>query len=83
MAGSGSYSGIRIGVNVSNFLITGGINGRWGAVGFNNQAYGITIDNGTGNNFIVANTLNIGNVTGGIRNLATGSNISVTGNITA
>lgn len=80
-AGSGTYHGVGIAANASNWQI---INNRIGSgAGFTNfQGYGIIVTSGCDNYEILGNDLT-GNVTGGIIDLASGVNRQVFANLPA
>jgi hypothetical protein len=74
--GSAVRSGIEVSPNVSNFIIAGNTIGSGGLFGgANNQQYGILIAAGASVNYAVYGNLLVGNVTGGMSNLAT-ANVS-------
>jgi len=75
--GSGTYHGIAVAPNLSGFQITGNISGKGGYfsdVGnTNNQGYGIIVNSGSSNNYIIQNNRCPSNVTGGVSDAGTGT----------
>lgn len=83
--GSGTYHGIAVSAGVSNFSIRGGFSGLGGYDGAkgtaNYQGYGVLVSAGASNNYIIADVLTIGNVTGGVSDGGTGANKFVGNNV--
>lgn len=82
-AGSNMAHGIFVDSNVSKFIITGcfAYNNSTDFSG-NSQGYGIFVNGGTSNDYIITNNILSGNGTGGISNNGTGVNKTVSGNLT-
>jgi hypothetical protein len=79
--GVSSYHGIVVAGGISNFSIIGCKSGQ-GPRLTDNQGYGILVASGASNNYIIANNLLPGNNTGGMSDGGTGTNKSVSNNIT-
>jgi hypothetical protein len=82
----GTYDGIQIGPNIGNFKITGTKSGQittLSGLSNNYQQYGISIQNGTGSNFVVMGNDLLGNTAGGLANSATGSGQVIKDNLGA
>lgn len=80
-AGSGLYHGIAVAGGISNFQIIGCNSGKGGQFETNNQGYGILINSGSSDYYIVSNNLCQDNVTGTISDAGTGIHKSVMGNV--
>lgn len=77
----GTYPGIDIAGGISNFSISDCRSGQEESMFPNYQNYGIVINNGSGDNFIVTSNNTQNNLTGGIFNGATGSHTVVANNL--
>jgi len=76
----GSRHGIVIGVDVSGWTISGNRIGQGGAFSGNNQVYGIFINGGTTDEYIITDNDLTGNVTGALNSISYGADIDVRGN---
>lgn len=79
-ASSGTYHGVSIGAGVSDFTIMGMDNGDGFGFGAS-QGYGIVVQSGASNNYIVTANRNVGNVTGTVLDLGSGTNKVVANNL--
>lgn len=77
---SGTYNGITIGAGISNFTITGCRSGVSGPFS-NTQKYGIAVNSGSSNTYIITNNNATGNVTGDVIDNGTGSSKVVNNNL--
>jgi hypothetical protein len=84
IASSGSYNGITVGSNISNFTITNNSVGLTPPSTSNTQSYGIYVNSGSSDYYIIQGNLGqgtTGNINGTLSDNGSGSNKSVTGNI--
>ena len=85
-SGAGSYDGIAFAANVNAFQVMGNISGRggfYGATAVCNQGYGIRVNAGTSNDYIISNNRLPGNQPGpGIIDGGTGTSKYVGNNLT-
>ena len=85
VASSATYHGFNIEANVSGFqildCISGGVGFEVASGGTNQQGYGIAVQAGTGDAFIITGNRLPLNITGGLTNGASGANVVVTNNI--
>lgn len=77
---SGTYSGIEFGAGVSNFSLTGNTSTVQGPFG-NTQRFGILVDAGASNNYIISDNEVMGNVVAPISDNGTGSTKLLKGNL--
>ena len=73
-----TYSGILVAANTNDFQVQGCTLG--GAIGFGTQKYGVEIQAGTSDRYIVADNLVSGNGTGGVSDGGSGANKRVANN---
>jgi hypothetical protein len=76
----GTYNGITVGAGTSNFMITGCRSGVLGPFG-NTQKYGIAVNSGSSNTYIITNNNATGNVAGDVSDNGTGSSKVVNNNL--
>jgi hypothetical protein len=76
-----SYPGFEFGVNVSGFSVTNSKSGNEDDFSGTTQSYGILVDAGTSNNYVITGNNVTGNFTAGISDSGTGAIKNVTGNI--
>jgi hypothetical protein len=82
-AGSGTYHGINVEANTTNFSIVGVAAYNDTAISANQyQGYGIYIVAGTSNNYVLASNNCVGNATGTLFDGGTGTTKALTGNLT-
>jgi len=79
---SGTDHGIAIGANTNNFSIIGGYCGTGGVdEPTNNQGYGILVNSGTSNHYVISGVNCNGNVTGGVSDGGSGTDKFVVNNL--
>lgn len=79
-SGSGSFYGVAVGANATKFAYQGNKLGTDPGIGSNNQDYGIVVLAGSSDEYIIADNLVSGNVTGGVSDNGSGSNKRVADN---
>jgi len=77
---SGTYHGLNVDTDVSNFTVLGGTFGQGGGFATNNQGYGIFVGTGNSDFYNIIGTDCTGNVTGGISDGGTGDDKYIYGN---
>jgi hypothetical protein len=78
---SGTYSGLIVSANTTDFSVTNCVAGGVGMYSTTNpQNYGIEVVAGTSDRYIISQNLVTGNVTGGVSDSGSGVNKSVTAN---
>lgn len=77
----GAKYGIEIFSGVSQFNISGGVCGQGGLFSTNPQGYGIVVDPGASDNYVISGVNVLGNVSGGISDGGTGLNKHIVNNI--
>jgi hypothetical protein len=78
---SGTCHGVAIGVGVTRFSVTDNIIGTMSTGAGNNQGYGVLVNTGASDQYIITNNLCFGNVTGAVSDGGTGIVKTVSGNI--
>jgi hypothetical protein len=79
-AGSGAKHGFEVASNVSYFTFVGCTASNAAGVG-GNQGYGIIVNSGSSNNYIIQSNLLTGNATGGLSDAGSGTNKAVGNNV--
>tara|TARA_R110000782_G_scaffold84616_2_gene165006 strand:- start:353 stop:2584 length:2232 start_codon:yes stop_codon:yes gene_type:complete len=75
----GGFDGLQFGGNASDFSVIGGTYG--GTLGFGAQRFGVHVNGGASNRYIITNVLATGNATAGVQDGGTGTNKVVANNI--
>lgn len=78
---AGAKYGIEVFSGVSQFSISGGVCGQGGLFSINPQGYGIVVDPGSSDNYVISGVNVLGNVSGGISDGGTGLNKHIVNNI--
>jgi hypothetical protein len=81
MGNYGNCHGIYIAPGVENFVVNGNQSGIGTHYGFNYQRYGVYVDTGASDHYIVRGNLVRGNVSGGVNDGGSGGNKSVGDNV--
>jgi len=82
VAATGTKHGIEVAAGASNFSIVNGQSGDGGKlVGSNKQSYGVLVDTGSSNNYLITNVNCGGNLNGCVSDGGSGGNKIVSGNI--
>jgi len=74
---NGEYHGLTVGVNTENFTIIGGSFRESALFGANKQGYGIFLNEGYIDNFVISGCNCRGNIYGALNDLSTGTNKTI------
>lgn len=80
VAGSGTKHGLNVAANVTDFIVSNCVAGNNGVWSGGQQGYGIKVNTGTSDRYIIADNLISNNVTGGVSDGGSGANKRVANN---